>query len=715
MAGKIEEPGDSFRKMFYPDAIAVVGASSHPGKTGNFVLRSAVASGVGSIYPVNAGGMGEILGKKAYLSIEEIPDENVDLFLFAVPQQHILPGLESAIARGCRTAVIFTAGFREAGPEGERQQIALREMANEAGVKIIGPNTMGFFRSDSFINATFNPIYSQIFSSGGDISIVSQSGGVAGFIANQFIEHHLPLGTMVCLGNRANIDFADMLDFFAEDPITSVLALFIEGLDDLRHFYKAARHCATKKPVVVLSAGFTAAGRKIARSHTGSMVNSAVLYQAAFRQAGLLIVNSVQELVDTVKMIRLCPLPGGNRVALVTHTAGPAVLASDILEQGGLSLADLSDTTKKALTDGNVLPSFMPADNPVDLATFGYLERHRYISVIGTLLEDPNVDGTITVCMSSLGDDSIGSFPVDKFKEVIQHSGKPAAVIWAAPVSHTDEFKQWAQAGIPSYPTSERAATSYVNLVRYSEIKQRKDLRGSFTGFPDELKKYIKSLAEAGQDFVPEHQARQVVDLAGIKAARAILAKNEDEAVKSADEIGYPVALKVVARKIIHKSDVGGVVLNLKNSEEVRMAFSRIIRNVSAGSTDTGLQGISVQQMIPEGHEIIVGAVRDAEAGPVVMFGLGGIWVEAIKDVTFRLAPVTPEEAREMIQEIKGYKILQGYRGKGAVDTGALADLIVKTGHLVDQFPIKEIELNPVIFYNHSNYAVADARIILID
>ncbi len=709
-----DKQSDSFRPMFYPASIAVVGASAHPAKTGNFVMRSAIYSGLEKIYPVNAGGASEILGRKAYPSIEAIPDDSVDLFLFAVPQQHILPGLKSAVARGCRAAVIFSAGFRESGPEGERQQAAMRDLANEAGVKIIGPNTMGFFRTDSSINATFNPVYSQFFTTGGDITVLSQSGGVAALIANQFIEQHLPLGTMVCLGNRANMDFAELLGFCAEDPQTSIVALFVEGQDDLRRFYQAAAVCSSKKPVVVLGGGHTAGGRKIARSHTGSMTGSGSLYRAAFKQAGLLPVNSVQELVDTVKIIKMCPRPRGNRVAIITHTAGPAVLAADVLERGGLRLAEISQATKEKLAAANLLPSFIPPDNPVDLAMLGYLEKQRYISVMEILAEDPEVDGIIAASVSAMGDSNVEDFPVGRFKEVMQSSQKPAAFVWAAPVSREEEFKVWMSGGVPAYPTPERAAASYVNLARYSQIQQKAGIPAVFNGFPAELERLVHGLAGAGREFVPEHQAKQIIELAGIKTAGAVLAQNEDEAVEKAAATGYPVVLKAVAPEIVHKSDVGGVALNLKDAGEVRQAYRRIVRNTLASVPGASLQGVAVQPMLPEGHEVIIGAVRNDEAGPVVMFGLGGIWVEVLKDVTFRLAPVTLAEAQEMIGEIKGFSAIQGLRGKVPIDTGVLADLIVKTSHLIGRLPIREIDLNPVIFYGKSQYAVADARIILL-
>jgi len=706
---------DSFKYMFYPRAIAVVGASTHLKKVGNFVLRSAILSKVERVYPIHSRGASEILGIKAYPSIDTIPDDHVDLFLFAIPQKHILSSFKSAIAKGCRAAVIFTAGYKEVGKEGELEQIALRDLANDAGVKIIGPNTMGFFRSDSLTNATFMPTFSDIFTKKAKITIICQSGGVAGFIANQLIEHQLPVGTIVCLGNRANVDFADILDFCVNDAETEIVALFIEGIDNLRSFYTSAERCALKKPVIVLGAGYTSAGRRVAQSHTGSISSSEVLYKAAFRQAGLFNVNNIQELVDTVKIIYMNQYePAGNRIAIVTHTAGPAILASDILENGGLDVTEFSDSTKKKLIENNILPSFMPAYNPVDLATFGYMERHRYIESLKLLTKDENVDATLTLCMSSLGDPNTPPFPIQEFKEVIEASKKPAAFVWGGPDNFKEEFKEWMEAGIPTYSTPERASIAMVNLVRYTRLKQRTRSNTGPMKFQKGLEEYIRDLLITKKKFVPEHKAKKILELAEIKVAKTILATNEKEAINYANKIGYPLVMKIVSEKVIHKSDLGGVKLNLNNKTEVIAAFHQIHQNVSKHISEDMIQGVSIQPMIPKGPEVIIGAMHDQQAGPVVMFGLGGIWVETLKDVTFRLAPLSSEDAMEMIQEIKGHSILKGIRGEKAVNISYLIELIIKVSHLIDQFPIEEIDLNPIIFYN-SKYAVADARILFTD
>ncbi len=713
MSAQHRDPFEAFDAMFCPRSVAVVGASTHGGKVGNFVLRSALASGVEHVYAVHAGGAKEILGVKAYPSIDTIPNDKVDLFLFAIPEDHIVANFQAAIDKGCRGAVIFTAGFREAGEEGLQKQLALRRMADEAGVKIIGPNTMGFFRSHSRMNATFMPVLSDFFQEKGRITVVSQSGGVAGFAAIRFLEDHIPIGTLVCLGNRANVEFADMLDFCAQDRETSVVALFIEGLDDVRRFYESAANCASQKPVVVLGAGYTAAGQKVARSHTGSMAQSEAIYEAAFRQAGLIRVRTVEELVDTAKILDLSPRPKGNRVAITTHTAGPAVLASDVIAHKGLVLEDLSDETKNALVSRKMLAPFMPPGNPVDLTTFGYLDRRLYVEVLELLAKDPNVDATLSICISGLGDPQVVPFPIEAYGRTLKASGKPGVFVWGAPSGAKEEFQAWMHAGVPAYPTAERAAAALANLYEATRPRAQTPVKSSFEPLPGEVLDLVDDLRASGQTLVLEAEAKRVLESAGLRTARTQVAKNEEEAVMEARRAGFPVVMKIVSPDIVHKSDVGGVRLGIDDEAAVRRAFQEMTKRVKDCLPQARLLGVGIQPMVPEGTEVIVGGSRDPQAGPVVMFGLGGIWVEVLKDVSFRLAPVSEEEALRMIEEIRGARVLEGVRGRKPVNKKALVALIATLGRLMAQAPIAEIDCNPVIFHGDT-YTIADARMVLL-
>lgn len=705
---------NALRQLFSPRSIAVVGASSDPIKIGHLILKSALLSRVEKVYPVHAGKATEILGRPVYPTIDALPDQEIDLFLFVVPQRHVLPGLEAAIGKGCKGAVVFTAGYRESGDEGEVRQEDLRKLAEASGIPIIGPNTLGFFRSHSAVNATFLPYLSEKFSAPGKITVVSQSGGVGAMIANQFMEDRLALGTLVCVGNRLNVEFADMLDFCAEDPETETVALYIEGLEDVRSFYEAARRCASRKPVVVFHAGRTQTGRKTSASHTGSMAASSAIYGGMFRQAGLIEVRSIQELSDTVKCLTLARPPAANRLVVVTHTAGPAIIATDILEQGGMTMASLHEHTKAELTAKKIVPPFIPIDNPLDLATAG-TDRQAYLDVMEILVKDPNIDGILTICVSLLGGQEGHPlyFPIEAFKKITEAAGKTSVMVWAAPVTSEEEFKPWERARIPAYPTPERAARSLVNLYRYGLMRERKRETAGPIVIPGVVQHRVTDLQRKGVFLPGEYEAKQILEMAGIDVVKTCRAQNEAEALNHAETCRYPVAMKIVSERIVHKSDAGCVRLGLRDAEEVREAYRDIMGKAALLAKPNEIRGVTVQAMIPDGFEVIIGGVRDTQAGPVIMFGLGGIWVEAMNEIAFRLAPVTRGEALNMVSEVKGATLLfKGGRGRRPVNREALLDLIVKTSHLMAVLPLAELDLNPVIFYN-DHYAVADARVVL--
>ncbi len=715
-AWKNVPPKERFQPLFYPRSLAVVGASSRPEKLGHFVLRSAVSSGVEEVYPVHAGNVPEILGKKVYRRIEDLPGE-VDLFLFAVPQNQILTSFAAAIEKGCRAAVVFSGGYKELGAEGKQQEEALRSMADEAGVSIIGPNTIGFLCSHSRLNATFVPGLSAYFSAGKSISVISQSGGSLKLIAYELIDAGMPLGTLVGLGNRANTEFADLLDYFREDPLTSGVLLFVEGIEDVRRFYQAASRCAQEKPVVALSSGHTEAGRKVALSHTGSMASSEKIYQAIFDQAGVLQVQSLQEMVDAVKVMVSCPPLLGKRAAVITHTAGPAVIATDVLARGGFELPPIGEKTREKLQQSGALPGFVPLTNPLDMVALGWTEPWRYLQVLEPLLEDDGLDAVLSIYTTALEEGAI-AFPVESFtrmaREVGRKAGKAVVAVWGAPITRREEFARWEARQFPVYPNPERAGTALVNLARSSRLRIRAAARVSEppADFSPGVEEIIQQTRAYGQTVVQEPEGIRLLESAGIQGARTALAVDEEAAVRLAAEISYPVVLKVVSEKILHKSDAGGVILNLQKEEEVRSAFQAIRERALSRIAPHELRGIAVQSMLAEGTEVIVGGLRDPQAGPVVMFGLGGIWVELFQDTVFRLAPLTRAEAGEMIESIRGYPVLQGVRGKKGIDLESLTDLIVKVGALMQHYPFQEIDLNPVICYEHG-YAAADVRMIL--
>lgn len=706
---------NEYRPLFFPRAIAVVGASANPQKTGHFALRSLLASRFpGPVYPVHAGGAAAILGLKAYPDIALIPENQIDLFIFAIPQHQLLPSLEQAIGKGCRAAIVFAAGFKETGAAGAALEAAIRARADAAGVKIIGPNTLGLFNTANNLNATFVPGMSCQLTTPGEVAVVSQSGGVANLIINRLVEHHLGLSTFVGLGNRANLDFTDLIAYFAADPRTKIIALHIEGMENGRRFFDTAARYAAVKPIIVLGAGFTRAGQQIARSHTGSMAGTEALYRAAFRQAGLLQVNSVAELGDTVKLLLACPPPRANRVAMITHTAGPTILAADIFTKGAVQLAPLQPETQKKLRK-EILPPFIPAYNPVDLAAAGYVNKSVYTRSLEVLAGDESVDMVLAFYSPSYEGIEDPNFP-PQFSRAARASGKPVVIVYSAPAGHmTSESLKWEQEGMPVFHAIERAAGAITNLVRYYRLQAQR--AGQQPPAPEPVPRQAGAiiglaLGEHRQTLL-ETEAKELLTTLGLNTTTARLARDVVEAVALAKKMDYPVVLKVVAPEIIHKSDVGGVKLNLKNEEELRRAYATLLREVPQKCPAAHILGVAVQPMAFPGTEVIIGAVRDPQFGPAVMCGLGGLWVEILQDTAFRLAPLSRQEAAAMLRDIKGFPVLAGRRGQPGADLAALEKIILRVSDLiVQESRIREIDLNPVLVYPRG-YLIADARITL--
>ena len=699
--------------IFSPNSICVVGASSSSVKTGNFAVRSAAACGL-PLYPINPSGVDEIMGYKVYARIEDIPVDQVDLFLFVIPVGAIKESLKSAIKKGCRTAVIYSAGFKEADEDGAALEAELRDMANEAGIKIIGPNTSGYLRAAAKLNATFEPQNTALLENPGKIALLCQSGGVGVIALSAMMNQGLPLGTFIALGNRMNTEFSDMLDFFADDDETDIVCMHVEGTEDLRSMYEAARRCAAKKPVIVVGGGYTEAGGKSAKSHTGTMASSVKIYQAAYQQAGVLQANSVNEMINTAKLLSIAPPPGGDRVAVLTHLAGPSTLLCDCLETGGVKLSEMSDDTKKVLVERRIIPEFVAPVNPIDLAAYGKSKPDLFVQGAEALVKDPAIDGVIAVSTSALADEYMTQFPFEEYSKVFRDAKKPAVMVWGAYYKdYYHEFKRFFDLGVAAYPTPEEAGAAYANYVKYHKLHSRDSGALADPDFCNGLKTCIQQHAGKNKGFLMEHESKEILEFAGIMTSKTLLAKTSGEAVDAARKTGYPVVLKVAAENIIHKSDIGGVILNIMDDGGVENAFDEI-RGKAMKIADSGFVGVTVQPMLRQGGtEVIIGAMHDPQAGPVVMAGLGGIFVEVLKDISFRLAPVTLFEAREMLGELKGAALLDGVRGGKPVDLDALAGIIVRVSQLISGFPIDEIDLNPVICYGGKELYVADSRVAM--
>lgn len=685
------------------------------GKIGAFAMRSITYTGYeGPVYPINTAGINEIMGHKAFGSIEELPSNSIDLFLFAVPHRAVLEGLKAAVQKGCRAAVILTSGFREVGGEGVALEEELKQFANEKGIKIIGPNSLGMIVTWSKLNASFVPGLSDCFKEVGSVAFISQSGGVGNTVLSLFLDAYLNLSSFVCLGNRVNVEFADMLEYFACNKQTKVITLYMEGVDDGRRFLQAAKYCARQKPVVVFGTGYTESAKRAAQSHTGSMASSGEIYKAAFRQAGVLQVGSTQDLVDAAKVLLMCRRPKAPGVAIITHSAGPSIIVAEILECSGVKLADLSEETRNELSK-KAVPGFGSVANPVDLAGAGGFDKNLYVRALEIVLKDPEV-GAIMAIYTSMFEHSL-AFPVDEFSRIARESGKPTVICFVTPRQLDDEFHAWENQGLPVFTSPERAAQAMISLFKWYDIfdnNVNSDNENVVLQKDVSVEKNIRNLRlKYGVTVISELFAKRLLKDYGIKTGDIQLARSAEEAVNLANRMSYPVVLKIHSDNVVHKSDVGGVLLNRQNAEEVSQGFWQIMEDVRRQMPEAAIEGVTVQPMLNPGKEVIIGAIRDPQFGPVVMCGLGGIWAETLQDFSFRVAPFDVKEALGMLSELRGFPYLTSQRGSQGIDLNSLARLLVDISRFVDLYEqIEQLDLNPVIAYPEG-LAIADARIKL--
>ncbi|MFB3812978.1 MAG: acetate--CoA ligase family protein [Terriglobales bacterium] len=664
--------------LFLPSRIAVIGASSNPDKLGFQIFRNIKEAGfAGEILPVNPKGE-TILGIPSVKSASEIP-ESTDLAVVIIPAK-LVPGTILQLGeRKVKSAIVITGGFAESGAEGAALQQEMAANAARTGVRVVGPNCQG-------VNYPYHGLCASwpLLTRRGDLAIVSQSGTVGAALMDWSSLDGLGFSAFVSMGNRADVDEADLISFFAHDPNTKVIALYLEGVKNADRFLAAIDEC--KKPIVILKPGRTERGRKAAESHTRSLAGRDEIYDAIFRQHRVHRASTLEELYDFAKALAYVPPPQGPRTLIVTSSGGSAVIATDVLEEEGLRVTPLPPALAQRLRE--FLPAHFIVGNPLDLT--GDANAEYYRRVIEAAADDYDVVMTI------FGD------PIPGVSEVL-HPGKCelVAFLGGADVEREERARIHARK-IAVFPTPERAARAIACHARF-----RRDV------FPLQVATAASADApavSAVSSLASAASMKYVAD-AGIAVTPFAEAATELEAVEAAMRIGFPVALKINSPDITHKSDVGGVVLNLANEAEVRAAFGKIQAIESARGFRAG--GALVCAMARGGHEVIIGVTRDAQFGHAVMFGMGGTLVEVLKDVSFRIVPLTVRDAAEMIAEVRGAAVLRGVRGAKPADVNALAELLVSVSELVRKHPeIDEMDLNPVFVYEQGA-VVADARVAL--
>jgi len=692
--------------LLRPNKIAVVGASATPGKIGYTVVKNLLEGGYqGKIYPVNPSAT-EILGLKVYPSIRDIP-EDIDAAIITIPAKAVLPTVDELGAKGAKGMIVITSGFSEVGlKELERELV---EKANSYGIRVLGPNIVGVLSNSDKMNGSFAPFLPLE----GKASLVSQSGALLIAIDAASYIRRVGFDKLISIGNMSDVDFADLITWLNEDPNTSCISLYIEGFRDGRRFIEAARNA--NKPIIALKAGVSAHGAAAAASHTGSLAGAAKVYGAAFQQAGVVQATDLNDLFNRTLSLSLQPPMKGDNLLVITNGGGVGVLATDAAEKSGVPLkfapADVQAELKKHM------PEFGSAKNPVDLT--GMAGTEWYQASIRFAFAHPWVDGLVVLyCETAMTD----PLEIAKgIKKAIVDSGvtdKPVTVSFVGGERSEEAMRWLVENGIPAYGAPDLAVNAIAALREYARMKEivREEAMPCLAQDRERALKIINKARSEGRDSLTEIEAKEVFECYGLPVTPTRLARNEDEAVALAREIGYPVVMKIVSPDILHKSDAGGVRVNIKDDAGVREAFKTIMKNAKEYKATANIHGIAVQEMAPWGTEVILGSVNDPTFGPTMMFGLGGIFVEVLKDVTFRVAPVTSSQALRMLDEIRGAPIIAGVRGEAPRDRQALADVICQYSTMILDLAdeVSESDANPVLVYESGKgLKVVDARIIL--
>jgi acetyl coenzyme A synthetase (ADP forming)-like protein len=695
-------------EFFKPKSVAVIGASTSPDKLGYAVLENLVEGGyvdVGTIYPINPKA-DEILGQKVYPSVMDVPGE-IDLAVVVIPYGYVPDVLEECGKKGIPAVVVISAGFREAGMEGLERELELVDIAKKYNIRLIGPNCLGIIDTFTPVNASF--------SAGtppkGPMAFMSQSGALGTAILDWAQAGRLGLAKFVSLGNKADVSEIDLLQAWADDPDTNVILMYSEGLPNGEEFIKIAREVTKKRPVVAIKSGVTKSGSRAVSSHTGSLAGSEQAYQAAFHQAGVLRARDMAGMFDMALALGYQPLLRDDRIAIITNAGGPGILATDALERSGMSLAGLEVETIQELEQ--YLPDAASAANPVDV--LGDAKADRYQFALEVVSRDPNVDGIMVVltpqAMTEIEETA------KAVGELTQKIEKPVLACFMGEAKVEKGIRVLREYNVPNYSFPERASLAFESMSQYREITRRQDpVFERYDADDEAVRRVIEGAKQDGRYAIGDAEAWDILKAYDLAIPLSRLAKTSEEAVEIAAEIGFPVVLKIASPDILHKTDVGGVKVGLESADQVRDAFDLMIFRTERYLPDAEIWGCQVQEMAPPGGtEILIGMNRDPQFGPLVTFGLGGIFVEALKDVTFRIAPFTRKDAEDMLREIRSKSLLDGVRGNPPLDKDAIVDTLLRIGQLVQDFPeIAELDINPLIVYPEGQGAIAiDMRLVL--
>lgn len=692
----------SLHRFFEPRSVAVIGASQDPEKVGHSVLKNMVSFGFrGKIFPINPKAK-KILGLRCYPSVTAVHSE-IDLGVLAVPARIVPQVMQDLTAKNCKACVIITAGFKEIGSrEGVELEKRIVSMARAAGMRIMGPNCFGVINPHNGLNATFG----RDMPDKGHMAFMSQSGAMCVAVLDWALGMGIGFSKVISMGNEADLTEVDFMEALAKDEKTRVILGYIEGVSDGRRFLEAADRIDREKPIVLIKAGGTAAGARAASSHTGALAGSEKAFRAAFKQAGIVPATTIEELFDIAAGFAYQQAPKGPRLAIVTNAGGPAIMASDAAERMGLTLPQLSEETVGYLRER--MPPEVSLNNPVDLIGDADVERYRIASE--AVLKDDNIDGCIFVLSPQAATEVDGS--AELIGQLAETTEKPVLASFMGRVSLVKARSTLKDHSVPNYPYPERAVNAFRAMADYS--RWLGSPRPELTRFEVNVRDAMGVLKKARDEHrveIADTDARKVLRAYGFRTPKTVLARTSRDAIEAAERIGFPVVVKIAAKDILHKTDLGGVAIGLRSPEEVRLAFL----DMTSRAQGYLVEGVNVQEMISGGKEMILGMSCDSTFGPLLLFGLGGIYVETLKDTSFRIAPINQDEARNMMREIRAYSLLEGARGEAPSDINAVVESILRLSQLVTEIPqITELDINPLMVLPQGQGAVAvDCRLVV--
>ncbi|MDO5850581.1 MAG: acetate--CoA ligase family protein [Methanobacteriaceae archaeon] len=687
-------------KMFNPESVAVVGASNSEGKVGYIVLSNIINDGFkGRVYPINPKD-DEIQGIKAYKNVSDLP-EVPDLVVVSIPSRLVNPVVKECGEFGVKNLVVITAGFKEVGGEGVKMEEEMSSYVKEYGMNLIGPNCLGTTDSHTPINSSF----SQVMPPEGNIAFLSQSGAMMVALIDWSLNADIGFSKIISLGNKAGTTEIELMEFLADDPDTAVVVCYSEAVAEDEDFVRNVRKISGKKPIVMLKSGSSSAGAAAASSHTGALAGSDMAFDAAFEQAGIFRVTTMDELFDVALAFSKCPLPTGPNLAIITNAGGGGVVSVDTMERVGLDLVKFDEETNARLKEA--VPPEGSIKNPIDV--LGDAPVSRYKETLEIVLDSDGVDGLmIMVCPTASADaDGIAQAIVDGASEF----DKPVLVVNMGGPTFENANKLLSDNGIPTYVFPETAVEVFKYLARFAEIRNRTydDPVNEVEGIDKEAVEAIFDKVKADErDTLLGSEAYAVAEAYGIEAAPIKLATSPEEAGELAEEMDFPVVLKIASDKILHKSDIGGVKVGIKSKQEAEEVYKEIIANAKKAHPDIIPNGVEVQKMMDSGIEVLVGMIRDQQFGPMIAFGMGGVLVNLLEDVSFRIAKgLTTQEIVEQMEDTKVIQLLKGFRGEAPGDIEAVKQAIVRVARLTLDFPeISELDINPIFVYEEGSSAL---------